>query len=178
MINVTESAQESKYVYSLTGIIHLLFVPMSNVFFDFYTFAEKQTIPVLPDKNISCISLRSCADQIITRQLSSGSTNTNTIVNKIHKDIYASTNKEIFCELLYRLFHSLLLHSQNSTIQVTAKMIGNIVIIHMRGNVTENAPCLFDSLKETEGLAEKIGGCISVSNDVYGFAAALTFVSN
>ena len=150
---------------------------MENDAGDFFTFAQAQPRTSISEQTFSCISLHKCVDQIIDGLLSKTAA-PNIIANDVHPEMIVGTNKDMLTLILDSLLRTVILHGQHNTIHLSAKPIGSILLIHIRTSDTEYSQAVTDSLGKIEPLAEKLGGCVTISNNkMYGLTIAFTFIN-
>jgi hypothetical protein len=151
---------------------------MKNELFDFCTFTEDTGIS-FTRQTYSCISLCKCINQVIVDLQSGTSEQNNTIINDVQKEMLVSTDKETLTTILTCLLNTMVINTQNNKIHLSAKLIGNITLMHIRSIHAAFSDEITESLKKTESLAERLGGCITISNNsVHGLTLAFTFINN
>lgn len=98
------------------------------------------------------------------------------IVNDIKKEMLVCTDENILASVLSNLLSTTINYTQNNCIRISAKLYGNIILLHVKDNDNRHDEALTDSLLQVEPLAEKIGGCITISNNkMNGTTVAVSF---
>jgi len=149
---------------------------------DFFTFTETQTRTYCEDRteqSFPCLSLNKYVSQVISDLSPRVPEQPLSIINDVHADMYVSTDKEALVTILTRLVRVIVADSQNNRIHISAKSIGNIALVHMRGSHAAYNHEMALSLEKIEPLAERLGGCVTISNiGMYGISLAFTFINH
>lgn len=152
---------------------------MNNELCDFCTFKET-THSISPgEQTFSCVSLRKCVNQLITNLKPATIKDGDIIINDLPEEMFVSTHKETLTEILHCLLNTIAVNGHRHIIHISAKMIGNITLMHFRNNHSEYNDEIADSLQKTEPLAERLGGCVTISNNkMYGLNLTFTFINH
>ncbi len=103
----------------------------------------------------------------------------NRIVNDIKQEMFVNTDKNILATVLNNLLNITIANSQNNSIHVSAKLFGNIILVHVKNNDNSLDQAITQSLKQIQPMAEKLGGCVAVThNKIKGTTVAFTFNNN
>ena len=101
------------------------------------------------------------------------------VFNDIPGEIFVSTNKEILTEIIRLLLRTIVVNDRKNIIHISSKLIGNITLIHLRNCYTEFNDNITGQLQQIEPLAEKLGGCVTISkNKMYGLSLTFTFINH
>ena len=101
------------------------------------------------------------------------------IVNDIKQEMFVNTDKNILATVLNNLLSITIANSQNNSIHVSAKLFGNIILVHVKNNDISLDQAITQSLKQIQPMAEKLGGCVAVThNKLKGTTVAFTFNNN
>jgi signal transduction histidine kinase len=101
------------------------------------------------------------------------------IVNDVEHDMFIHTDKNILSSILSDLLTITIKHTENNCIHVSAKFYGNIILTHVKTNDKSKDSAFAQSLRQIQPLAEKLGGCIIVTNNkIKGTTLAFTFNNN
>ncbi|MBS1656254.1 MAG: HAMP domain-containing histidine kinase [Bacteroidetes bacterium] len=129
------------------------------------------------EKMVAATPLHQFVEKILNGLQSGISLQTSAIINDVHPDIQVTTDNEMLASVLSRLIHNSLTYSENSTIRISAKHYSALTLIHVKTSHAHSGITL--SVGQIQPLAEKIGGCISVSNNKDdGITLTLTFLNN
>ncbi|MBL7742858.1 MAG: hypothetical protein JNN00_05210 [Chitinophagaceae bacterium] len=154
-------------------------IPMRNEAHEFHTFSGQPGNDFRAASTHTCFSLHKCVSQAVPELVSGVPAEKNTIINDVYEDLFVCTHKETLNAILVRLGKAIIKASQNSIIHISAKPIGNILLVHFKSNHAHHSQELTQSLQQTEALAERLGGCITIShNGKYGMDLAFTFVNH
>ena len=100
----------------------------------------------------------------------------NLIVNDVKQELFINTDKNILASVLSNLLNITITHSENNCIRVSAKLFGNITLVHVKNEDSTLDGAITQSLKQLQPMAEKLGGCVAVThNKLKGTTVALTF---
>ncbi|MBL7739056.1 MAG: hypothetical protein JNK14_07545 [Chitinophagaceae bacterium] len=152
---------------------------MTNEVHEFYMFSGQDEDAFNSENGSTCFPLYTCAGQVIATLTSAVQGGGHTLINDVYADLYVCTHKETLTEILTRLCSAVMMISAGSIIHISAKSIGNITLIHFKGDHVLFSRELTHRLQQTEALVERLGGCITVSNSrQYGIDLAFTFVNH
>ena len=150
---------------------------MNEELCDFCTFIEDQPLR-LSNQSLSCMSLRKCVSQLIINLQPGLIRQCDTIINDVQEDLMVSTQKEILMRILDRLMNIVVINSQHNIIHLSAKTVGSITLMHIRNSHAEYSEEIAEALRDSEHLAESLGGCVTISNNrMYGLSLAFTFLN-
>lgn len=123
------------------------------------------------------LPLRKLVDQLVVSLLPRTTELRTLIVNDISQELEVSTDQHILASVLCCLLYNTVTHSESNCIRISAKAFGYTTLVHVRNNCRENE-MLIVVINEARPLAEKLGGCISVTNnDASGTTIAFTFLN-
>jgi len=118
----------------------------------------------------SCLSLHKCVGHTIDHL------GTYKVVNDIYPGLFVSTHKDTLTETLSLLLSSIAVNNPGCSMHLTAKLVGNITLLHIKSNDAKDFSTITKKVSKLESLARSIGGCVTISsNDIYGLAVAFTF---
>jgi hypothetical protein len=124
------------------------------------------------------IDLHKLADDLIISLLANTTKQRSFIVNDIHRELRVSADRGILSSVLSTLLYDTVAHTSDNCIHISAKAFGYITLIHIRNNNGDYDKAISVSLNQVQSLAEKLGGCIGITNNrLNGTTVALTFVS-
>ena len=70
------------------------------------------------------------------------------------------------------------MNTQDDCIRVMAKAFNAITLVHVRNNDFRSEQIITANLQQFEGIAEQLGGCLSVTkNKLYGASVSFTFLN-
>jgi signal transduction histidine kinase len=124
------------------------------------------------------LTLHKLTDRLITSLLPRATLSKSVIVNDINTELHANADQELLASVLSCLLHNAIVYSPASSIRVSAKAFGYITLLHVRTNDTQQSELFCGSLNQLQPLAEKLGGCITVTNNsIQGATLAFTFIN-
>ena len=86
------------------------------------------------------------------------------IINNVPEDICPQLNVGMVGSVLSRLMNVVILHTENSCIRISAKTIGNVVLVHVKDDGCINYDTISQNLAEVQSQAEKIGGFVGFTS--------------
>jgi hypothetical protein len=90
--------------------------------------------------------------------------NKNFIINNVPEDICPEVNENMVASVLSRLMNSVILHTENSCIRISAKTVGNVVLMQVKDDGCLNYDSISHNLTEIQAQAEKIGGFVGFTS--------------
>jgi hypothetical protein len=126
----------------------------------------------------SQVALHLMINQLSVSTLPTAIRRENVVVNDIPAAMYVHTDAHKLAAVIGGLLNTVIGHSSNSYIRVSAKSYGHVMLVHIKDNGRLNSPGFAGSLADIQKLAERIGGSVSVTsyrNDVT--TVALSFVN-
>jgi hypothetical protein len=86
------------------------------------------------------------------------------IINNIREDTGSEINESLVSPVLSHLMNLVIMNSENSRIRFTAKMIGNVVLLHVKDDGCLNYNSISQHLPEIQAEAEKMGGFVGFTS--------------
>jgi hypothetical protein len=124
------------------------------------------------------LTLHKLANRLIISLLPRATFLKSIIVNDISTELHANADQELLASVLSCLLHSAIVYSPASCIRISAKAFGYVTLVHVRTNDPQEAEPFSESLNQLQPLAEKLGGCITVTNNSdHGATLAFTFIN-
>ena len=125
------------------------------------------------------VALHQLIDQLVYSLLPQTTQQKSLIVNDVQQGLLVNTDKNILTTVLSNLLDTTIMHTQNNCIRISAKFFGNITLIHVKDNDNLHDRAIIDSMYQVESMAEKLGGCITISNNrVNGTTVAFSVFNN
>jgi hypothetical protein len=90
--------------------------------------------------------------------------NKSLIINNVPEDICSEINEPLIASVLSRLMNVVISHTENSCIRISAKMFGNVVLIHVKDDGCLNYDSISHNLTEIQAVAEKMGGFVGFTS--------------
>lgn len=142
-------------------------------------FQTTQPVHSTTTHNHSCISLHKFITQVIIDLSLKAIHQTALLTNNVQRELMVSTDKHVLSTIVNSLLGTVLLHDQGNDIQVSAKLIGNITVMHIKTNDTGQMDVIAQGIDKIQPLARSIGGCITISNGKFhGINLAFTFINH
>jgi hypothetical protein len=125
------------------------------------------------------IALHQIVDQLVLGLLPRTARQKSLIINDIKEQMFVSTDNNMVASVLGCLLNTTVDNTQNNCIRISAKLFGNITLVHVKNNDISHQAAITKSLSQIQPLAQKLGGCISITNNkVRGTTVAFTFNTN
>lgn len=108
-------------------------------------------------------NLNQMVNRLVSTHLSLAVRNHSFFVNDVPGDLPIDHNREWIASVISGLLSTVTDHAKNTCIRLSARKHGHIIVftIHESGNT--NSYAMASELKQAYSLAEKIGGCLSIS---------------
>src|SRR5664279_2210757 len=111
------------------------------------------------------IPLHHLVNQLVISLLPKASMLRSFIVNDVCRQIRVNTDQNILASVLGSVLYHSLLFSGDDCIHISAKSFGMVTLVHVRNSNWENEKLISERLSQIRPLAEKLGGCIHISNN-------------
>ena len=112
----------------------------------------------------SQVALHLMVNQLSISTMPSAVRRQNVVVNDVPSTLYFHGNEQKLAAVLGSLLTTIIGHSQNSQLRISAKSYGNVIVLHLRENSRLNSPSFATSLVRVQELADRIGGSVSVTS--------------
>jgi hypothetical protein len=124
------------------------------------------------------VNLHQLVDQLMVTFLPRAVRQNSFMVNHVQEKMPVIADKNVLASVLGNLLYNTVALTSNNCIQVSAKTYSNITLIHIRKSDICYEEEIVKSFQPIQALAEKLGGCISVTcNKVKGTTVAFTFLN-
>jgi hypothetical protein len=84
-------------------------------------------------------------------------------VNDVPADLSIDHNREWIASVIGGLLGTVTGHAKSTCIRVSAKKHGHVIVFTIQESGNSNSYAMAGELKQAFSLAEKIGGCLSIS---------------
>jgi hypothetical protein len=108
-------------------------------------------------------NLKQLVDQLTGSYAQVASRNHCFFVNNIPGDLSLDHNREWIASVISGLLSTVTGHATNTCIQLSARRHGHIIVFNIEESGNTNSYNMAGELKQAFLLAEKIGGCLSIS---------------
>jgi hypothetical protein len=126
----------------------------------------------------SCMALHKFVNQAIAGLPMQPIPQTGLIANNVQQELLVSTDKAILGTIVSSLLLTVLIHSKGAVIKVSAKLIGNITVMHIKTKDTGQMEVIAEGFHKLQPMAQSVGGCITISNGKFhGINLAITFIN-
>lgn len=122
--------------------------------------------------------LHSLVNQVVVDILPLAAKRRSLIINDVQRDLVVNVDEQQLAILLKDLLCDTISNTENDCIRIMAKSFTSLVLMHVRTNDFRCEEAIANNLKQFDGIAEKLGGCLSVTkNKLYGGSISFTFVN-
>ncbi len=125
---------------------------------------ETQTVIPLPGSTLVHSSLHHLIKEVTESLAPDVFRNKSAIINDVPHDIIVSTEKELLASVLSSLMNLVIMHTENSRIRITAKLYGNVVLLHVKDDGCLNYDSISQRLARIQSLAERLGGFVGFTS--------------
>jgi hypothetical protein len=117
-------------------------------------------------------------DNVIKSSLPYALKSHNLVVNEVSPALSVKVDKNILSVLISRLLETVMAHSTNSYIRISAKAYSDVMIVHVRDFNIVNRSIATYNLHELDPLVKKIRGFVGVTSHRHGESTvALSFLN-
>jgi hypothetical protein len=110
------------------------------------------------------VGLRLMVTRISASSLPSATRKNSFIINDVPADLQANTDEQMLATIFGSLLNTIITHTENCCIRISAKVCGKIVLLHLKETQRLNTAEFAGNLRQLQVLAEKIGGTVSISH--------------
>ena len=129
------------------------------------------------EENGKTIHLQKFVSRVQTEFQLSAVKQNSLIVNNVPVELQVNTDPALLACIIKGLFNTMIGVCQNCCIQVSAKCFNNVVLLRVTNNNLNTFQNNFD-LKEVQSVAESLGGCITLNNQIKkGTAVIFSFIN-
>ncbi|HEX7902780.1 MAG TPA: hypothetical protein VF487_02795 [Chitinophagaceae bacterium] len=125
--------------------------------------------PTLPTVPKNSTSLHGMINLLSVSNMPSAIRHRSILINEIPSEILVNADEQKLAAVLGMLLHTVIDHTNDSCIRISAKAYGNVMLVHIKENIHPYGQTFNCKIKEAQKLAEKIGGNVTVTsyrNDV------------
>jgi hypothetical protein len=112
----------------------------------------------------SQVALHLMINQLSVSTLPTAMRRQSIIVNDIPQSMYVNTDAHKLAAVLGTLLNTVITHTSNTYIHISAKNYGDVMLLHIKENSRLNSPSFAGKLAEIQEMAEHIGGNVSVTS--------------
>lgn len=124
------------------------------------------------------ISLHHLVNEVVTDVLPFAVQRRTLIINDVQPGLDVNINEQQLTSLLKNLLCETIMNTQDDCLRVMAKAFNAITLVHVRNNDFRSEQIITANLQQFEGIAEQLGGCLSVTkNKLYGASVSFTFLN-
>jgi len=124
------------------------------------------------------LNLHQLIDQLLVTFLPRAVRQNSIILNQVQQELPVVTDKNVLASVLGNLIYNTVALTTNNCIKVSAKTYSNVTLIHIRKDDFCYEEEIEKSFQPIQALAEKLGGCISVSSsESKGTTVTFTFLN-
>lgn len=108
-------------------------------------------------------SLKQIAGKLMNGYLPVAVKHNNFFVNDIPADLAIEHNQSWISSVICGVLDTIVQHSRETCIRITARKYGYVVVLEVKESGSVNGYAMACGLQQVNSLAEKIGGCLSIS---------------
>ena len=86
-------------------------------------------------------------------------------INDIRGKMMVCADEDILASVLSILLNTAVSETENNCIRISTKMFGNIVLLYICDNCNKGNNGIANNLFKVETMAEKLGGCLTITNN-------------
>jgi len=108
-------------------------------------------------------NLNQIVNRLLSTHLSLAERNHSFFINDIPQDLPINHNREWIASVISGLLSTVTGHAKNTCIRLSARKHDQIIVLTILESGNTNSYAMASELKQAYSLAEKIGGCLSIS---------------
>jgi hypothetical protein len=108
-------------------------------------------------------NLNQIVNRLLSTHLSLAVRNHSFFVNDVPGDLPIDHNREWIASVISGLLSTVTGHAKNTCIRLSARRHGQIIVFTIQESGNTNSYAMAGELRQAYSLAEKIGGCLSIS---------------
>lgn len=85
-------------------------------------------------------------------------------VNDIPSEFHVSTDEYILASVIRELLHTIVSHTANSCIRISANAYGPIVLMQVKDSKSFNYHGIYEDLQPVQQIAGRVGGYVSITS--------------
>lgn len=86
------------------------------------------------------------------------------IINDVPPDLFVGTDKNLVASVLGNLLNQLINGAGASTIQVSAKLFGNVVLLHLKNQSGNDLTPIVQNIQSIQPMIEKLKGFVGITS--------------
>ncbi len=119
---------------------------------------------VLPPQNLATQpALGALVDRIVWSASSAAGRSRSVVINDIPADLEVKADSSILSSVIANLLYTILRHTKNSCIHISAKRYQDIILLHMKDSNGFSTGSISSSLLQMKPMAQRIGGYLDIS---------------
>ncbi len=133
-----------------------------------------------PASSPTASNLSQLVSRLVTSTLPTAVRRKSFIVNDIPAELYVAANEDMLAAVLSNLLNTVINHTENSCVRVSAKVYGGIILVYIKDSGSFNSYTVAYDMQQLQLLAKKMGGCICVNTqrkEIPGIAFSFPNVS-
>ncbi len=87
-----------------------------------------------------------------------------TIINDVPPDLFVGTDKNLLASVLSTLLNELIRSSGEGTIQISAKLFGNVVLLHLKDQGGHDHSPIAQNILKIQPMVEKLRGYVGITS--------------
>lgn len=115
-------------------------------------------------------TLRHMISRLASNYLPVARNNKSYFVNDVPDEVYIDTDPELVATVLNGMLSAVVANASQSCIRVSAKLYGNVILIHVKDYNNLNYCSVENGLQQLQPFAEKVGGHVSVTSQRHNVA--------
>jgi hypothetical protein len=127
-------------------------------------FMKVQVLTPEPQAITLTSSLYNMVDTIAASMEFAANHNKSFIINDVPEDILIDTNEDLLASILGSLMKEVIMHTDNGCIRITAKLFGNVVLLHVKNDGSLNYDSVSQKMNRMQAQAEKLGGFVGFTS--------------
>jgi hypothetical protein len=86
------------------------------------------------------------------------------IINDVPPDLFVGTDKNLLASVLSNLLNLLINHQDSGSIQISAKLFGNVVLLHIKDDGGRDFSPVAQNILRIQPMVEKLKGFVGITS--------------
>ena len=123
-----------------------------------------ETRTLTPEKKMDCPELHEVLNRVVDQFTPTALTKKCVIINDVPEEICVRTDEDLISSAMCDLMNLVIGHTENSRIRITAKLFGNVVLLHVKDDGGLKYDSISSKLNKIQSLAEQLGGFVGFTS--------------
>ncbi|SRR5690606_13751680 len=126
---------------------------------------KTKIIKTSPEGTIDSVCLYDVIDRL-SESLEPLTFSKNTVItNDVAPDLFVGTDKNVVASVLGNLLNNLISHAGSDNIQISAKLFGNVVLLHLKNQAGNDCSPILHNIHDLQPQIERLKGFVGITSN-------------